>query len=104
MSGFLTTVTKRKKTPEKLVRLCLQLLTEPAAEGQEEQIDSEKEIQSLCKRLSQMKVILYGSGDKLEVEEDKVNELSASMQSVSSEFCTCTCKRFIYLLLSNSLD
>jgi calcium binding protein 39 len=82
MSSFITSITKRKKTPDKLVRICLQLLTEPCAEGPSgDAADPEKEVQSLCKRLSQLKGILYGTGDRAEVEEEKARELSTSVQS-----------------------
>ena len=87
MSSFITSITKRKKTPDKLVRLCLQILTESAPldiEG--ETPDPDKEVQNLCKRLSQMKAVLYGSGDKVEVEEEKTMELSTSIQSVCVRF------------------
>ena len=79
-------VPEQMKTPDELVRLCLQLLTEPADEGQDKQIYSEKQIQSLCELLSQMKVILHGSDNNdpfvWKVDKDTVNELSANMQSV----------------------
>lgn len=89
MSSFITSITKRRKSPDKLVRLCLQLLTEPSRADSDtdgEPLDTEKSIQSLCKRLSQMKAVLYGSGDKLEIDEEKAIELSTSIQSVSPLF------------------
>jgi hypothetical protein len=78
MSTFIASVTKRKKTPEKLVRLCLQHLQDLS------NTESEDEV---CKRLSDMKTVLYGSGDKLEVDEEKAQELSIQIQSVNFTLC-----------------
>lgn len=99
MSSFITSITKRKKSPDKLVRLCLQLLTEPSQPGSDEEGgggSTDKEVLSLCKRLSQMKAVLYGSDDKVEVDEEKAMELSSSMQSVSYRIRFWNVKR-IYL-------
>ena len=44
----------------------------------------------LCKRLSQMKAILYGSEDKVEIDEHKAEELSVCIQTVRT-----TCLSFL---------
>lgn len=87
MSSFITSITKgRKKTPEQLVRLALRDLfdiiesQDPAAAELKSGVTSPQE--DLCKRLSQLKVILYGDGEKAEVEEEKVVELSRRIQEV----------------------
>ena len=96
MASFITSITGRKKTPEKLVRLSLRCVGEiiahtsrhadPATATAADQKQFEENQDELCKRLSQMKAILYGSGDKLEIDEDRAKELAVSIQSVISNF------------------
>lgn len=87
MSSFITSITKgRKKTPEQLVRLAARDLTDLT----EEHDQSLSEMRGagvspqddLCKRLSQIKTILYGDGDKAEVDEEKAIEISRRIQEV----------------------
>jgi hypothetical protein len=133
MSSFISSLTSRKKSPEKLVRLALQALGTLAAEGAAVAVQGlalgpgaagadaggvpttprgsstsfsapasprpsassgaeaeaaalvrrvEEANAQLCKRLSQMKAILYGSEDKLEIDEHKAEELSVCIQTV----------------------
>lgn len=139
MSSFISSLTSRKKSPEKLVRLAMQCLSTLAAEeaaaavamqrlsiitsssgsgsaadggspatprssttsgptsphhasssssGLDADAAQAKRVEEanaqLCKRLSQMKAILYGSEDKLEIDEHKAEELSLCIQSVFS--------------------
>jgi hypothetical protein len=87
MSSFITSITKgRKKTPEQLVRLALRDLfditesQDPAVVELKSGAASPQE--DLCKRLSQLKVLLYGDGERSEVDEDKVVEVSRRIQEV----------------------
>ena len=79
MTSFLNSITKRKKTPEQLVlSACNSLgsiLINPP--GDFSKIPEE----NVCKRLGQMKTILYGDG-KVEVDEEKAIELARSIISV----------------------
>jgi hypothetical protein len=132
MSSFISSLTSRKKSPEKLVRLAMQALGTLAAEEsamaaqgltlssstvaaaeaatgvpttprrssnsdppspRPSRFDAEAAAQArrveeanaqLCKRLAQMKAILYGSEDKLEIDEHKAEELSVCIQTVYS--------------------
>jgi calcium binding protein 39 len=85
MSSFISQITHRKKTPDKLVRLCAKCLGDlcnnaiaPTPFLDSKQLTDTQD--ELCKRLSQMKAILYGSEEKVEVDEEKALELCASIQ------------------------
>mmetsp|Transcript_9706 Transcript_9706/g.14630 ORF Transcript_9706/g.14630 Transcript_9706/m.14630 type:complete len:419 (+) Transcript_9706:219-1475(+) len=82
MSSFITSITKgRKKTPEQLVRLAARDLQDLAEEQTVSELKNGVTPQEdLCKRLSQIKVILYGDGDKAEVDEEKAIEVSKRIQ------------------------
>jgi hypothetical protein len=89
MSSFITSITKgRKKTPEQLVRLALRDLfditesQDPAVAELKSGASSPQE--DLCKRLSQLKVLLYGDGERSDVDEDKVVEVSRRIQEVGT--------------------
>lgn len=95
MTSFITSITKgRKKTPEQLVRLALRDLFDII----ETQDSTVAELKSgvaspqddLCKRLSQLKVILYGDGERAEVDEEKVVDVSRRIQEVFGLFFSMT--------------
>lgn len=86
MSSFITSITKgRKKTPEQLVRLAIRDLLD-IKESQDQTITELKSgvtpQEDLSKRLSQLKVLLYGDGDKPDVDEEKAIEVSRRIQEV----------------------
>lgn len=78
MASFLSAITQRKKTPEQLVSSA-KLSVNSYLDG-----DNTAE-ENLGKRLAQIKLILYGDGDHLEVDEEKALEVGRSIQSVSSK-------------------
>ena len=78
MASFLSTITQRKKTPEQLVASA-KLSVNSYLDG-----DNTAE-ENLGKRLAQIKLILYGDGDHLEVDEEKALEVGRSIQSVRTE-------------------
>ena len=78
MASFLSAITQRKKTPEQLVASA-KLSVNSYLDG-----DNTAE-ENLGKRLAQIKLILYGDGDHLEVDEEKALEVGRSIQSVSSK-------------------
>ena len=77
-------LTKRKKSPDQIVKLAARALSDLSVEV-ENSAETKAEIpqEELCKRLVQMKVILYGEGDSTEIEEDKAADLSRSIQMAS---------------------
>lgn len=81
MSSFVTSITTaRKKTPEQLVRLALRALSDLLESGD---ISVPSQVHDdLCKRLSQIKILLYGDGDSHEVDEEKAIEISKTIQEV----------------------
>ena len=87
MSSFIiTSITKaRKKTPDQLVKLAARDLVE-VRESQDRTISELKSgltpQEDLCKRLSQLKVLLYGDGDRPDVDEEKAIEVSRRIQEV----------------------
>jgi hypothetical protein len=87
MSSFITSITKgRKKTPEQLVRLAIRDLVD-ITESQEAVVAELKSgatspQEDLCKRLSQLKVLLYGDGERSDVDEEKAIEVSKRIQEV----------------------
>jgi hypothetical protein len=111
MSSFITSITGRKKTPEKLVRLSLRCLGEivthvsrhaDTATTVADQKQLEENQDELCKRLSQMKAILYGSGDKLEIDEDRAKELALSIQSVIRDIYFVNSVRIVIFCLGRT--
>lgn len=82
--SFITSITKgRKKTPEQLVRLAARDLSDLDADQTAAELKAGiSPHEDLCKRLSQIKVILYGDGDKAEVDEEKVVDVSRRIQDV----------------------
>jgi len=75
-------ITKRKKSPDQIVKLASKALadvTNDSLSADERASQSDE----LCKRLAQMKTILYGEGDNLEIEEEKAIELSRYIQQVN---------------------
>eukprot|EP01041_Mallomonas_annulata_P013397 gene13396-28406_t len=86
MASFLSQMTKRKKNPDQIVRLAIRALSESYAESMNANIildgkGSSASQEELCKRLSQMKTILYGDGEKTDVDEEKAVELSKHIQT-----------------------
>ena len=78
MASFLSAITQRKKTPEQLVtsaKLSVNLYLDGDNTAEE----------NLGKRLAQIKLILYGDGDHLEVDEEKALEVGRSIQLVRTE-------------------
>ena len=78
MASFLSAITQRKKTPEQLVtsaKLSVNLYLDGDNTAEE----------NLGKRIAQIKLILYGDGDHLEVDEEKALEVGRSIQSVRTE-------------------
>lgn len=115
MTSFLNSITKRKKTPEQLVTSACgsldYIITQanhfsgdvsqpalPSHAGANTPVPSssanEKYVQAcdnLCKRLGQMKQLLYGDGKASDVDEEKVNELAAKLISVRPhEYIYCS--------------
>ena len=87
MASFLSQMTKRKKNPDQIVKLAMKSLIEYCGESVTASNSSDNKIispsqEELCKRLYQMKTILYGEGEKADVDEDKAIELSRHMQTV----------------------
>ena len=82
--SFITSITKgRKKTPEQLVRLAARDLSDLDADQTAAELKAGiSPHEDLCKRLSQIKVILYGDGDKADVDEEKVIDVSRRIQDV----------------------
>jgi phage/plasmid primase-like uncharacterized protein len=81
MSSFVTSITTgRKKSPEQIVRLASVALLELIEAGDITNLVSVQD--DLCKRLSQLKIILYGDGDNLEVDDAKAEEISRAVQEV----------------------
>jgi hypothetical protein len=82
--SFITSITKgRKKTPEQLVRLAARDLSDLDADQTAAELRAGiSPHEDLCKRLSQIKVILYGDGDKADVDEEKVIDVSRRIQDV----------------------
>mmetsp|Transcript_24160 Transcript_24160/g.24427 ORF Transcript_24160/g.24427 Transcript_24160/m.24427 type:complete len:342 (+) Transcript_24160:116-1141(+) len=85
MASFLSQMTKRKKNPDQIVRLAHKALLESCPENAgptpiENKVMSPPQ-EELCKRLSQMKTMLYGDGEKTDVDEDKAVELSRHIQA-----------------------
>jgi len=75
MSNFIKT--QRSTTPEQLVRLAHRALVDLFDEA------SSASNEDLCKRLAQLKVILYGGttdGDRPDVDEEKALEVSRRIQ------------------------
>jgi hypothetical protein len=107
MTSFLNSITKRKKTPEQLVQSACGSLDYiisqsnhfsgtaqdplPQHAGANTPLSvaasaNEKYVQAsenLCKRLGQMKQLLYGDGKATDVDEEKVTELATKLISVS---------------------
>jgi len=89
MTSFLTNLTRKKKTPEQLVTSASSslktLLGIPSSDAIELRADTAElkalADDNLCKNLSQMKSILYGDGQYVEVDEGGAKELSRWIQS-----------------------
>lgn len=81
MTSFLNSITKRKKTPEQLVSSACTSLSGIYNKEHTGAVDSGAE-DTLCKRLGQMKTILYGDGKSNEVDEDKAFELAQRIIAV----------------------
>lgn len=89
MTSFISNITKsRRKSPEQLVKLALRAVTDicndaiitPSTTDMKGGNSTPQE--DLCKRLGQMKCILYGEGDKAEIDEERCIELSRRLQEV----------------------
>lgn len=83
MSNFVKT--QRNTTPEQLVRLAQRALVDLFDDSSSEANTAGgiSPVEDLCKRLSQLKVILYGGpsdGDKPDVDEEKAMEVSRRIQ------------------------
>lgn len=84
MSSFISAIGKphqKKTSPEQLVRAAQRALGDflDAPSGEKTSALSEE----LCRRLSQVKIVLYGGandGDKLDVDEEKAEEISQRIQ------------------------
>ena len=83
MTSFLNSITKRKKTPEQLVASACTSLDSyhiGSINGENPAADD-----NLCKRLGQMKTILYGDGKAADIDEEKVSELASKLISVGCD-------------------
>lgn len=85
MTSFLTNLTKRKKTPEQLVTsACTSLKTllglDSATSSETAELRALAD-DNLSKNLGQMKSILYGDGQHVDVDEDRAKDLSRWIQS-----------------------
>jgi hypothetical protein len=54
----------------------------------------------LCKRLSQLKTLLYGDGENLEVDEEKTIEVSRRIQEVFVSSFVVFSLEFVFLFFS----
>jgi hypothetical protein len=85
MSNFINSLTtksqsQRKTTPEQLVRLAQRALVDLFDESSSASTKAGAS-EDLCKRLTQLKVILYiNDGDKPDVDEEKAAEVSRRIQ------------------------
>lgn len=75
MTSFLTSITSRKKSPE---QLCTSAITSLNSLLDINSNIEDKNVaeDSLCKRLTQIKQILYGDDEHPQVDEDKAREIA----------------------------
>lgn len=85
-----TTTKSKRKTPDQIIKLAshaldgliLTLEQQEISEGGSTNVEELKRSHEteLCKRLAQLKMLLYGDGDKEEVDENRSNEICQSIQ------------------------